>query len=159
MSGDYRSSFAGVRLRGPLLAISLIASLLGCGNDPSLPRSAVSGTVTLDGEPLASGTIRFVPIGETTGPKTTLRIEAGSFAAVQKQGPIIGRHRIEIDSTDTGGMQMDDEHAIQRLRSSGIRRIAVVHVPPWYNQSSMLEESVMSERPNVFPFDLTAKRR
>lgn len=158
MAGDCRRALTRNRTCGPLLTISLFATLVGCGSDASLSRSAVSGTVTLDGVPLAIGTICFVPIGETPGPKTSLRIEDGTFAATQKHGPVKGRHRIEIESTDTGGLQMDDEHAIERLKSQGKRRITVVQVPPWYNQSSQLEVSVMSEQSNSFAFELATKR-
>jgi hypothetical protein len=47
----------------------MVAVLAGCaGRDPNLPKlEPVSGTVTLDGRPLASASVVFVPIGKTRG--------------------------------------------------------------------------------------------
>lgn len=48
-------------------------SLVGCGGrDPNLPKlEPVSGTVTLDGRPLANASVTFVPSGTTRGTGAT----------------------------------------------------------------------------------------
>lgn len=145
-----------------VLAIVVTIAISGCGGSDGneLPRAAVSGSVTLNGKPLQEGVIRFVPIEGTSGPKTSVSITEGRFSADADQGPVVGKHRIEIQSTDDGGYAMDDETVIQKLRESGIRRIDVVRIPPQYNSHSTLTETVSAEGPNEFTFELvTGKHR
>lgn len=143
---------------GDIATIALILATLaaGCsGGEEILERAAVNGTVTLDGEPLAEGIIRFVPVAPTKGPKVSIPIEQGQFASDDDSGPIVGAHRVEIQSTDDGGFAFDDEQAMNRLQASGTRRIDVIRVPPAYNLNSTLTASVSAEQPNEFTFDLT----
>src|SRR6185295_10982512 len=58
----------------PLWFQSLI--FIGCGNSGLL---AVSGTVTLDGQPLQQGTIHFAPI-DGQAPSQAAMIDGGSFS-------------------------------------------------------------------------------
>ena len=70
---------------------ALFASALGgCGRPPDGADSApVSGSVTLDGEPLAEGEISFVIPGEWP---STLRVEEGAFSGSAR----VGANRVEI---------------------------------------------------------------
>lgn len=133
--------------------------LIGCGGSStdSLSRAAVAGKVTLDGINLKQGVIRFVPTGDTTGPKVSVAIEDGRFSATAESGPVIGGHRIEIQSTDNGGYAMDDEQALERLRAQGKRPIEVVKVPAIYNSSSTLHAAVTVDGPNEYDFALSSK--
>ena len=135
--------------------------LCGCGgsDEQELPRAAVSGTVQLDDKPLSKGVIRFVPAEGTQGPKASATISEGKFSLEAEQGPIVGTHRIEIQSTDNGGYAWDDEEALQKLKASGVKRIEAVQVPAIYNSRSTLKETVTSEGPNEFMFDLQSKTR
>lgn len=129
--------------------------VVGCGGkSEEFSRAAVSGKVTLDGKPLAEGTIRFVPVAPTTGPKVSVTIEQGQFVSDDEHGPVIGKHRVEIQSTDDGGYAFDDEQAIERLKQSGARSIEVVRVPPAFNKNSTLTASVSAGEPNEFVFNL-----
>ena len=58
--------------RFALLSLVLfgLAVVSGCGSGDTLNRQPVSGTVKLDGQPLASGSIRFIP-QDTTGKVTS----------------------------------------------------------------------------------------
>ena len=148
--------------RGGIAALVLIAAVLcGCGGsrDEELPRTAVSGTVTLDNKPLSEGVIRFIPTAGTQGPKTSAMISEGRFSLDEEQGPLVGKHRIVIESTDNGGYAPDDEQALQKLKASGVRRIDVVQVPAIYNSRSTLTETVSLEGPNEFTFDLKSNAR
>ena len=138
-----------------------LAAVCGCsgGDEEELPRAAISGTVTLDGQPLQEGVVRFVPIEGTAGPKTSVIVSQGKFSADEEQGPVVGKHRIEIESTDDGGYAMDDEQAIQKLRESGITQIDAVRVPANYNSHSTLTETVSADQPNQFQFHLTTGQR
>jgi hypothetical protein len=144
----------------PVILVA-VAALCSCGCSRERPgplRVAVQGTVTLDGAPLAQGVVRFVPIEGTPGPKTTVFVTDGKFAADEAHGPVVGRHRIEIESTDDGGYPLDDETAPQRLREAGIKRIDLIRVPEIYNSRSTLVEVVTEAGPNEFQFQLTTPK-
>jgi len=82
------------------LVLCVVAS--GCGNRPNLPPTArVSGTVTLDGQPLPRGTVQFVPdtAQGTAGPSGVGCIdEEGRFeiSTAGVQGAIVGHHKISV---------------------------------------------------------------
>lgn len=68
---------------------------VGCDNG-RLGRSGVSGSVTLDGSPVAEGTVSFVPVGGTQGPLTGGNIVAGRYAIARGDGPLAGTYRVDI---------------------------------------------------------------
>jgi hypothetical protein len=78
------------------------AVVAGCAERPDLPPTArVSGTVTLDGQPLPRGTVQFVPdtAQGTEGPSGVGYIdEEGHFEITTAgvQGAIIGHHKISV---------------------------------------------------------------
>lgn len=139
------------------LCFSLILSgLAGCGSSNNeYPRAAVRGIVLLDGEPLPEGIIRFIPQGPDKGPKSSAEIRVGMFKVDEEYGPVVGSHRIEIESTDDGGYARDDEQALDRLKAEGIKQIKVVKVPAIYNNRSQLTTSVTLDGPNDFTFELS----
>lgn len=137
----------------------LCLTLLGCGGDDSYPRAAVQGIVSLDGKPLREGRIRFVPIEGTPGQKVSVAVKLGNFAIDSKIGPAAGKHRIEIETTDFGGLAMDDEDAINRLEMQRTKRVKVTQVPAKYSRSSVLAETLSANELNELSFELTSKRR
>lgn len=138
--------------------VGLVCILTGCWGANLPPKAAVSGSVRLDGAPLANGFIRFVPVGDTPGQKTSVAIVKGVFESDARYGPTVGEHRVEIESTDIGGLELDDEDAISRLRAEGKRRVKIVKVPSRYNDSSTLVANVSADDSNKFSFDLTTGR-
>ncbi|MGE3409892.1 MAG: hypothetical protein AB7I37_23955 [Pirellulales bacterium] len=83
----------------PALALAgaiLCLGMCGCGKEQGFKRVAVSGTVNLDGAPLAEGSIEFFPIAPTIGPRSTAQIKDGKFALTKQTGPVAGPHRVEI---------------------------------------------------------------
>jgi hypothetical protein len=84
-----------------LSQLLLIASLalvcaIGCGRSSGLEKVVVSGTVTLDGQPIPNGEIRFIPAAGTTGPVSGGAIKDGVYTAKAKGGVPLGNHQIEI---------------------------------------------------------------
>lgn len=61
-----------------------------------LDRLHVKGTFKVNGAPLKSGRISFLPTAGTSGPATGTVIENGPFELPLAQGPVQGKHRIEI---------------------------------------------------------------
>ena len=140
-----------------LLTFTLLLS--GCSKPPAGPqRAAVSGTVQLNGTPLTQGIIRFVPTDGTQGPKVSLPITNGQFAADPDHGPVAGTNRIEIQSTDNGGLAIDDEQAVEQLRQKP-QKISVVTVPPIYNTHSQLKEQLLTDQVNELKYQLQTPTR
>src|SRR4051794_15882853 len=73
-------------------------ALAGCGGaTDSLPREAVSGTVTLDGRPLESASIAFDPEGGNAHPTAAgAVINNGAYSIARSDGPTPGRYRVAI---------------------------------------------------------------
>jgi len=63
-------------------ATGLLLTAAGCG--PNLP--IVSGTVTLDGKPLADATVIFMPDVESQSPAQAITDAAGNFTLEQEAG-------------------------------------------------------------------------
>ncbi|MFI4852412.1 MAG: hypothetical protein ACIAZJ_25160 [Gimesia chilikensis] len=134
----------------------VLSALTGCGSSDEYPRAAVRGIVTLDGDPLSKGVIRFIPDGENKGPQASASIREGIFNVPVDFGPVIGTNRIEIISTDDGGFPEDDEEAFERMQAAGIKKIEKITVPPQYNKKSKLTKSISAEQDNDFTFALTS---
>ncbi|QDT65775.1 hypothetical protein [Calycomorphotria hydatis] len=77
--------------------LSIVVFLIGCSEDP-FPRFYVNGEVQVDGEPLPSGRISFLPDLEAgnDGPHSVGYIQDGAYKIVQKVGPIAGPHLVTI---------------------------------------------------------------
>jgi hypothetical protein len=147
---------------GVVCGLLAVAGASGCagtsGHAP--PRAPVMGFVTLDGELLEQGVIRFVPTEGTTGPKTTALIDRGMFVLPADHGPVVGTHRVEILSTDTGGLAMDDEQALVRLSQSPQKqKIEIIRVPGIYNKQSRLVAQVPESGTSDLNFELVSRIR
>ncbi len=68
----------------------LAIGLTGCGK---AERGAVSGQVTLDGQPVDGGEIRFLP---DVGFPARARIVAGHYEIPSSTGPSVGPVRVEV---------------------------------------------------------------
>lgn len=86
-----------------LRSLGLVACLLiGCGGGDDFATAPVSGTVTMNGQPVTGGTITFVPLGEgeaeVTGKPASGAIQKdGSFTLStyeEGDGAVIGKHRV-----------------------------------------------------------------
>ncbi len=90
-----------------LMLLALITSpLVGCGgggasDQPELGQ--VSGTVTMDGQPLPNVTVSFVP--ETGAPSNGVTDEAGKYELTYKgteRGAAVGQHKVSITTPTEG---------------------------------------------------------
>ena len=88
-----RSSLTG-NIHGWFLAVLLVVAA-GCGRNTG--KVSIGGDVSYDGEPVASGTIVFMPVEGTQGPSTGGGIEAGRYQVPAQKGPLAGgRYKVEI---------------------------------------------------------------
>jgi hypothetical protein len=85
-----------------LLGVVVVA---GCSSGD---RVGVRGMVTYAGEPIAIGTITFLPTGEK-GVKCGGRIENGRYEVEPRFGPMPGPHRVEIHWSRPTGQKYKNE--------------------------------------------------
>jgi len=118
-----------------------LTTLAGCGG--SGPRLVpVSGTVTLDGQPLAEGQIYFKTV--ETGVVERFDIKDGEFTGNAQEG----ERRVEIGALgpkkfrDLNGMGGEVQDSL---------------IPPRYNVESKLTATVTRDGPNKFEFKLMSK--
>jgi len=136
-------------------AVAGLTLLVGCSSSSQeLARARAIGVVRVDQGPLEQGTIRFVPIDGTKGPMTTATISEGMFDIPAEYGPLIGKHRVEIEATDPNGFAPDDEEAAQKWIAMGRPRLAGIRIPLVYNQKSTLRAEILPGDENWMEFDL-----
>lgn len=148
-----RSEFY-VSLASGLLAMSAI----GCGGGAVGPeRAAVEGVVTLDGQKLVAGVVKFIPTatGKNVGPAVLATVKDGAFQLSRSEGPVIGKHRIEIESTGHYGFEIDDEQAYAKsFQEKKGPPLPPNPVPEIYNSKSTLTAEVNADGENKFEFPL-----
>ena len=125
----------------------------GCGAGDGLDRRAISGSVTLDGQPLSEGTILLEPVTDRSGTAVGATIRRGAFAITREQGPVPGSYRARIYASS--GVQ-DPPGKGQTERT---RRPMVELIPDVYNTRSDLRADVSDRGENHFKFDLHSEDR
>ena len=133
---------------GPFVLLTLASCLFGCGGDTG--RASVSGTVTLDGEPVENGAITFVAMTGPEGP-TGANIVDGYYQIRKTQGPVAGRFRVEIRWPKPTGKKIP---VMDGIPDSGMRDELAEAIPAKYNQTSVLEIEIQNGK-NLRDFELT----
>jgi len=130
----------------------------------------VSGTVTLDGAPLAQGTIQFTP---TTGSPTPalVSISGGSYSIPRTQGLVAGPYKVSILSSgppaplEKFGEMPGKEHREQAEAADKRQRTAKAGkagasseqaIPARYNTATELTAEVKEGATNTFNYELTS---
>ncbi|MBI3462449.1 MAG: carboxypeptidase regulatory-like domain-containing protein [Planctomycetes bacterium] len=126
--------------------------LLGCNRDP-LGRYAISGSVTVDGAPLANGNISFQPT-ESQPTSSGAVVSDGKFSIPRDSGLVAGEYRVVVNAAVPGS----EGKAIPVDAQPGdppppAREL----IPPDWNVSSQHIIEVMPEGPFEFPFEIATK--
>jgi hypothetical protein len=131
---------------GGLLVLGCVALVLGSlrESEPS-----VTGTARLDNEPLATGSIAWIPIEGTPGPGGGGGISTEGKYEI-KRGLRPGKYRVEIRSTRT----LPGRKVLNPTIPSELVDEEVSVIPEQYNARSSLIREV-GPGSNVFNFDLT----
>jgi hypothetical protein len=70
--------------------------VVGCESSVAQPtRGPLSGTVTLDGKPVASGKVRLIAL-DTDGVNVLAPVTDGKFNLTAEEGPAKGKYRVEF---------------------------------------------------------------
>ena len=133
---------------GKTLQTALILTLLlvGCGGRGGVERGAVSGEVTLDGEPVPEGAITFFAAGENEGPASGGPILDGRFDIARSQGPVVGTNRVEITAPRKTGKKVRSPDPIA---AGGMMDEWKESVPTRYNTRSTLEEQIQAGKNKI----------
>ena len=132
--------------------------LTGCGGGAvdKLPRQAVYGNVTLDGQSLAKGMISFTPVAGQADPVSAgAVISDGSYSIVQAEGLTPGKYKVSISS---GG----DDAPVAKDAAPGPapkkkRPPSTERVPGKYNAQSTLDAVIKANESNKINYELTSK--
>lgn len=139
------------RWQADKFALGLLLVFVGCSPSNSLNRQAVSGKVTMDGQPLKMGTIRFSP-EDPRGVSSGGPITEGAFAIREDEGLPPGRYTVRIYSTAP-----DESVAEGAPPGLATQKPGIDLVPPRYNAQSELTREVKDGEQNQFDFELTTK--
>jgi hypothetical protein len=110
--------------------------LAGCSVGPG--SAPVSGTIKLDGKPLADGEISFITVGY---PPETLPVKDGSYQGKVK----VGEHKVEVAAW---------RDAPQMMGGKEIGRTKENYIAPRFNQQSQLKADVKASGSNTFSFEV-----
>jgi len=129
------------------LAAALLLFLGGCSSDKLAP---VSGTVTMDGKPLANANVNFQPIGsdKEVGPGSYGKTDANGhyslrlIATKERTGAVVGKHKVSIT------LELKDQSDVSREKQP---------IPARYNAKSTLEIDVPSGGKDDANFSLDSK--
>lgn len=138
-----------------LVSSVCLALIGGCHKSP-FALVPVSGTVTMNGQPLANGVVSFQPvatIGDNAGPGSSGRCDAaGRFTLAtqtveNKPGAVVGEHRVLISMTGPS----------REIAPDNDEDVVVVkeQVPIRYNLRSELSFTVPSDGTDQANFELT----
>ena len=134
-------------------AVVSVLILCGCGGSEGPVTVTVTGSVSLDGQPVSSGQIIFNDVAGTEKAYAGV-IKDGAFSfpstVGQKKVSISSPQEIVGSSTIVGGIPgdpvSDENPALEILES----------IPANYNESTTLTADVTSGGANEFPFELTS---
>jgi hypothetical protein len=146
-----------VRTRGwrtATLAAGL-SFLAGCSSGDvgdGLAREAVSGAVTLDGRPLDSASITFIPVDPNAPGGTSGEIQAGSYKIGSDRGPVAGSYKVAIATVppSAAGSEPPPPGEAPKPKPDPI--------PARYNAKTTLTADIKAGGPNILDFALDAKK-
>jgi hypothetical protein len=135
-----------------LLAIC-VSGLVGCG--PHTDRLPVGGKVSLDGQPLDQGSIRFASSGGGKVVSSGAVIKDGEFQIPREKGLPPGTYHLEVSSPNTKVPPVAYRAAPGEPASPPT---APERIPAEYNVDSKKTVEVAADKDNNFEFDIVSKR-
>lgn len=139
----------------PLLVVTGLVASIGCGPNDPLGRRAVSGTVTLDGAPLADGTISFQPT-EQGATSSGAMISQGKYAIARDKGLPKGKYRVVINAVKPGtGTTLPEG----KMPGEEVGTPPVELIPPEWNTKSQNIVEVPPSGPAKFVHEIVTKKK
>lgn len=133
-------------------AALLLLNLAGCGGaSDNLPRQAVSGTVFVEGKPLASGLITFQPDGPEVSTQGGGAVVDGKFSIPLEQGLVPGKYKVAVTAAGDIPAKKEDKDINPGMPPIPAKEV----IPKEYNSGSLLKAEVTAGGKNMFDFNLT----
>jgi hypothetical protein len=126
----------------------------GCGGDP-LGRYAISGSVSVDGTPLAKGNISFQPT-ENQPTSSGAVVVGGRFSIPRDSGLVVGKYRVVVNAAVPG---TEGKAVPADAQPGDPPPPAQELIPPEWNVASQHTIEVKREGPFDFPFEIATKSR
>jgi hypothetical protein len=135
----------------PLL---LLAGAAGCGpGADNLNRQAISGMVTLDAQPLAEGTIHFMPSSSEATTEVSEVIKDGKYAFSKFNGPVPGPYKVQISAPEPQNFQPP----AGKTPGEFVIPVAKQSVPEKYNLKTILTATIKPDHSGAVDFPLSSK--
>jgi len=132
-----------------IFAPALTIALCGCGESDPRGRQTISGTVTLNGQPLDNGAISFEPLDANTGIGAGANITDGSYTVPREQGLPPGEYVVRITSADSAQAE-----PVEEMPGEAPKTLAKERIPPDWNVQSTHKIQVTIEGDNLHSFDV-----
>jgi len=141
------------RFAAALLGLAVAGCSSATTEVDTLPRVAVSGSITLDGKPLPEGKLQFQPDAASTGIIAIGEIKDGRFSIDRASGPVPGTYRVMVSGRPVFKIKAGAEPG------GGPPNAGPDPVPKWYNvKTSPLEAKVTADSPQSFEFTMNSKK-
>lgn len=138
-------------------AASTLVVLLtaGCGGYSGPPRVAIHGAILFQHEPLKSGRITFIPTDGSKGPAAVATVSDGFYDFNTRTGPIVGKHKVQIEAIVDPGFELDDEAAYAKsVQQHQVSAVAQQPVPAEFNLRTTLTATVSTDGDRKLDFSL-----
>jgi predicted small lipoprotein YifL len=148
MSGRQNAPLVWCGARVLTLSIAAgVVTLVGCG-ETGPERLPLSGTVTLDGQPVDDATIVLTP--REQGKAAAALIVDGAFTFTPESGPTPGTHDVRINPNEAEFEEVsaDASEIADSSPSKGI--------PPAYQQNGTLTAEVSGDPAQTLSFELSS---
>jgi len=134
--------------RGACLLIALI--VVGCSQGPPVAKRAkVEGKVTVNGQSVANGFIRFMAL-EPNGLNAVGTIKDGHYSLAEKEGPTKGKYRVEFNVPSASKKRVPNDDVPGQFME-----VSVETLPEKYHAKSTIVQEIDPDKPQVLDFALT----
>src|SRR6185369_7405482 len=132
------------------LLLLVVAIVIGCSQGPPpLKRAKVEGKVTVNGQPVPNGYIRFMAL-DPNGMNVSAVIKDGHYSVPAEQGPTKGKYRVEFNVPSAQKKMVPNDDVPGQFREE-----APETMPAKYNSKSTIVHEIDADKAQVFDFPLT----
>jgi hypothetical protein len=135
---------SGMHLTGAAIAVASLLAAAGCGTSNQLP---VRGKVTVDGAPLATGTISFQPAPGVSARSSGSTVRDGKYEIDAAHGLPPGKYLVTVQAFKETGRMLSDPQGGKRPEFG----------PMVFAEKQPVEVTIVSGKDNVFDFNLTSR--
>jgi len=140
----------------PRIATVLIVVAALCVSCNRSARVAVSGSVMVDGQPLAAGDIAFIPASLGQANSAGAAIDRGKYSIPAQQGLLPGDYKVTIHAFRGTGKKTWDGMGEPTAPVSQKKFVEETEqfIPSRYNDATELTASIRAGKTNTLTFDL-----